>query len=78
MGTKAFARTLAAVASATTLVLGAAPAWAANQSKPGHGGGGGGSAAGTGVDVIPASASCSPAAHSGKVQLAPVAVAPTV
>lgn len=54
MGTKAFARALVAVTSAATLVLGAAPAWAANQSKPVHGGGGGGgggSAPGTGVDV---------------------------
>lgn len=49
MGTKTLARPLVAVAFASTLVLGATPAWAANSSKPGHGGGG--TSSGTGIDV---------------------------
>lgn len=51
MRTRAFARPLAVVAFATSLMVGATPAWASSHSKPGGGGGGGGTGPGTGIDV---------------------------
>lgn len=51
MGTRALLRPVAAIAFASTLLLGSAPAWAANHTKPHGGGGGGGGTSSTGIDV---------------------------
>ena len=65
MNSRTLARPLAAVVLASTLVLGATPAWATTHSKPHGGGGGGGVSSTTGIDVsYPQCASSLPAGRA--------------